>query len=117
MRREEHNRCLTRAEADLPLALALTHTYATLADGATSIVEMLFCTSLVALVGAGDKPGSSTRKLQIVNTKVSAGRTAAAAVESALSIVRRRAQTRLTCHTLPLALPKPRSGHSPALSP
>jgi len=38
-------------------------------EGATSIVEMLFCTSLVALVGAGDRPGSSTRKLQIVNTK------------------------------------------------
>lgn len=39
-------------------------------DGATSIVEMLFCTSLVALVGAGDRPNSSTRRLQIVNTKV-----------------------------------------------
>lgn len=39
-------------------------------ESACSIVEMLFCTSLVALVGAGDKPGSSTRKLQIVNTKV-----------------------------------------------
>ncbi|KAH8917518.1 putative phosphoinositide binding protein [Atractiella rhizophila] len=38
-------------------------------DGATSIVEMLFCTSLVALVGTGDKPNSSTRRLQIVNTK------------------------------------------------
>jgi len=41
-----------------------------LGDGATSIVEMLFCTSLVALVGAGDRPSSSTRRLQIVNTKV-----------------------------------------------
>ncbi|KAI5481845.1 WD repeat domain phosphoinositide-interacting protein [Pseudohyphozyma bogoriensis] len=38
-------------------------------DGATSIVEMLFCTSLVALVGAGERPSSSTRRLQIVNTK------------------------------------------------
>ncbi|KAL8293453.1 hypothetical protein RQP46_000154 [Phenoliferia psychrophenolica] len=38
-------------------------------DGATSIVEMLFCTSLVALVGAGERPNSSTRRLQIVNTK------------------------------------------------
>ncbi|KAM0750248.1 WD40 repeat-like protein [Meredithblackwellia eburnea MCA 4105] len=38
-------------------------------EGATSIVEMLFCTSLVALVGAGDRPASSTRRLQIVNTK------------------------------------------------
>ncbi|KAI9599540.1 WD40-repeat-containing domain protein [Syncephalis fuscata] len=33
------------------------------------IVEMLFCTSLVALVGAGEQPGSSPRRLQIVNTK------------------------------------------------
>jgi autophagy-related protein 18 len=39
-------------------------------DGARSIVEMLFCTSLLALVGAADQPQSSPRKLQIVNTKV-----------------------------------------------
>lgn len=32
---------------------------------------MLFCTSLIALVGAADQPQSSPRKLQIVNTKVS----------------------------------------------
>ncbi|KAJ7198167.1 WD40 repeat-like protein [Mycena pura] len=38
-------------------------------DGAHGIVEMLFCTSLVALVGAPDTPSSSPRKLQIVNTK------------------------------------------------
>ncbi|KAJ6620219.1 WD40-repeat-containing domain protein [Mycena sp. CBHHK59/15] len=38
-------------------------------DGARSIVEMLFCTSLIALVGAPDTPASSPRKLQIVNTK------------------------------------------------
>jgi autophagy-related protein 18 len=31
---------------------------------------MLFSTSLVALVGAGDRPSTSTRRLQIVNTKV-----------------------------------------------
>lgn len=31
---------------------------------------MLFCTSLLALVGAADHPQSSPRKLQIVNTKV-----------------------------------------------
>lgn len=31
---------------------------------------MLFCTSLIALVGAADQPHSSPRKLQIVNTKV-----------------------------------------------
>ena len=31
---------------------------------------MLFCTSLIALVGAADEPESSPRKLQIVNTKV-----------------------------------------------
>lgn len=38
-------------------------------DGARGIVEMLFCTSLIALVGAADHPHSSPRKLQIVNTK------------------------------------------------
>lgn len=39
-------------------------------DGARGIVEMLFCTSLIALVGAPDSgPASSPRKLQIVNTK------------------------------------------------
>jgi hypothetical protein len=43
------------------------------ADGPTAIVEMLFCTSLVALVGAADNKSSSAspRRLQIVNTKVS----------------------------------------------
>lgn len=41
-------------------------------DGPASIVEMLFCTSLVALVGTADaQPSSSPRRLQIVNTKVS----------------------------------------------
>ncbi|KAJ7434029.1 WD40 repeat-like protein [Mycena galericulata] len=38
-------------------------------DGARGIVEMLFATSLLALVGAPDTPSSSPRKLQIVNTK------------------------------------------------
>lgn len=42
-----------------------------IADGGTGIVEMLFCTSLVALVGAGEQPTFSTRHLQIINTKVS----------------------------------------------
>ncbi|OCH84781.1 WD40 repeat-like protein [Obba rivulosa] len=41
----------------------------TMNDGARGIVEMLFCTSLIALVGAADHPQSSPRKLQIVNTK------------------------------------------------
>lgn len=40
-------------------------------QGSTGIVEMLFCTSLVALVGAAEnQPSNSPRKLQIVNTKV-----------------------------------------------
>ena len=30
---------------------------------------MLFCSSLIALVGAADQPQSSPRKLQIVNSK------------------------------------------------
>ncbi|KAF7318053.1 WD40 repeat-like protein [Mycena chlorophos] len=38
-------------------------------DGPRGIVEMLFCTSLIALVGVPDTPTSSPRKLQIVNTK------------------------------------------------
>ncbi|EGW34657.1 autophagy-related protein 18 [Spathaspora passalidarum NRRL Y-27907] len=33
------------------------------------IVEMLYCTSLVAIVGQGEEPGSSPRKLKIINTK------------------------------------------------
>ncbi|KAL0957945.1 hypothetical protein HGRIS_000126 [Hohenbuehelia grisea] len=41
----------------------------TMNDGARGIVEMLFCTSLIALVGVADQPKSSPRKLQIVNTK------------------------------------------------
>ncbi|KAI9315554.1 WD40-repeat-containing domain protein [Dichotomocladium elegans] len=42
--------------------------YSKSSDG-TGIVEMLFCTSLVALVGAGDQSTFSTRHLQIINTK------------------------------------------------
>lgn len=41
-------------------------------SGATSLVEMLFCTSLVALVATSDadaKSNASPRRLQIVNTK------------------------------------------------
>ncbi|TPX58968.1 hypothetical protein PhCBS80983_g02797 [Powellomyces hirtus] len=38
-------------------------------EGGVGIVEMLFCTSLVALVGAGEQPAFSPRKLQITNTK------------------------------------------------
>ncbi|KND01874.1 uncharacterized protein SPPG_03663 [Spizellomyces punctatus DAOM BR117] len=38
-------------------------------EGGIGIVEMLFCTSLVALVGAGEQPAFSPRRLQITNTK------------------------------------------------
>ncbi|KAJ2745276.1 autophagy protein [Coemansia sp. BCRC 34301] len=38
-------------------------------EGGIGIVEMLFCTSLVALVGSGDQPSLSPRRLQIINTK------------------------------------------------
>ena len=38
-------------------------------SGGIGIAEMLFCTSLVALVGAGEHPLYSPRRLQIVNTK------------------------------------------------
>ncbi|CAO3620818.1 unnamed protein product [Cunninghamella echinulata] len=39
------------------------------AESGTGIVEMLFCTSLVALAGAGEQPTFSTRQLRIINTK------------------------------------------------
>ncbi|KAK9473058.1 WD40-repeat-containing domain protein [Dipodascopsis tothii] len=39
------------------------------ANGGIAIVEMLFCTSLVALVGIGDQPSLSPRRLHIINTK------------------------------------------------
>lgn len=39
-------------------------------SGGIGIAEMLFCTSLIALVGAGEHPSFSPRKLQIINTKV-----------------------------------------------
>ncbi|ORZ36742.1 WD40-repeat-containing domain protein [Catenaria anguillulae PL171] len=38
-------------------------------DGGIGIIEMLFTTSLIALVGAGEQPTHSPRKLQIMNTK------------------------------------------------
>ncbi|CDS13526.1 hypothetical protein LRAMOSA05702 [Lichtheimia ramosa] len=38
-------------------------------SGGTGIVEMLFCTSLVAHVGAGDELNISPRHLHIINTK------------------------------------------------
>ncbi|KAI9018938.1 WD40-repeat-containing domain protein [Hyaloraphidium curvatum] len=38
-------------------------------DGGIGIVEMLFCTSLVAMVGAGEQPAFSPRRLQLTNTK------------------------------------------------
>lgn len=38
-------------------------------DGGIGIVEMLFCTSLVAIVGIGDQPSMSPRRLKIINTK------------------------------------------------
>jgi len=38
-------------------------------EGGMAIVQMLFCTSLVAQVGAGSQPGSSPRHLRLFNTK------------------------------------------------
>ena len=52
------------------VVLEMNSNYVAADDGAKGIVEMLFCTSLIALVGAADHPHSSPRKLQIVNTKV-----------------------------------------------
>lgn len=39
-------------------------------EGGVSIVEMLFCTSLVVQTGGGEHPSSSPRRLQLNNTKV-----------------------------------------------
>lgn len=38
-------------------------------EGGCSIVEMLFSTSLLAVVGVGDQPSMSPRRLRIINTK------------------------------------------------
>jgi autophagy-related protein 18 len=48
----------------------LCHLYNLVGSGGIGIAEMLFCTSLVALVGAGEHPSFSPRRLQIINTKV-----------------------------------------------
>lgn len=45
-------------------------TFISIAGRGASIVEMLFCTSLVALVGVADQEGFNSRQLQIINTKV-----------------------------------------------
>lgn len=38
-------------------------------DGSIGIVEMLFCSSLLAIVGTGENPALSPRRLKIINTK------------------------------------------------
>lgn len=38
-------------------------------DGSIGIVEMLFCSSLLAIVGTGETPALSPRRLKIINTK------------------------------------------------
>jgi len=59
----------------LSLSLSFTHThthfvtYTHAADGGVSVCSMLYCTSLLALVGAGDHPAFSPRKLKVFNTK------------------------------------------------
>ncbi|TMW64921.1 hypothetical protein Poli38472_009088 [Pythium oligandrum] len=40
--------------------------------GGIGIAEMLYCTSLVALVGAGDQPAFSPRRMRVWNTKTNA---------------------------------------------
>lgn len=46
-------------------------------EGGVSLVEMLYCTSLIALVGAGEQPAFSPRRLRIFNTKTEKVRVAA----------------------------------------
>lgn len=38
-------------------------------DGGANLIEMLFSTSLIAVVGNGDKPSNSPKRLKIINTK------------------------------------------------
>ena len=57
--------CVCYILGSLYLVYLLSHSPKIIDDGARGIVEMLFFTSLIALVGAADQ-----RKLQIVNTKV-----------------------------------------------
>ncbi|KAJ1982824.1 autophagy protein [Dimargaris verticillata] len=38
-------------------------------DHGVGIVEMLYCTSLIAVVGSGSHPSSSPRRLRLINTK------------------------------------------------
>ena len=39
------------------------------ADGGVAVIEMLFSSSLVALVSAGERPGDSPRRLRLWNTR------------------------------------------------
>jgi len=41
-------------------------------DAGVSVVEMLHCSSLIALVGAGEQPGESPRRLRLWNTRTDA---------------------------------------------
>ena len=64
---------------------------------------MLFCTSLIALVGAADQPSSSPRKLQIVNTKVRR-------YPAALPIISSNHLLAATIHDMRAAIPLINSG-------
>lgn len=48
---------------------ALTKCYLVRKEESVGLVEMLYCTSLLAVVALGDEPGSLPRKLKIVNTR------------------------------------------------
>lgn len=54
--------CICLAAVDAPTSKVNTQTYI------CSIAEMLFCTSLMAYVGAGEQPTLTPRKLFLVNT-------------------------------------------------
>jgi autophagy-related protein 18 len=41
-------------------------------DGGVGVVQMLYSSSLIALVGAGVRPGDSTRRLRLWNTRADA---------------------------------------------
>jgi len=50
-------------------SFALDASFSVSDEGGVSLFEMLYCTSLIALVGAGEQPAFSPRRLRIFNTK------------------------------------------------
>lgn len=65
--------CHSQGKHFILLSLGVSLTSLKTGNAGTSIAEMLFSTSLVALVGVGTCPEFNSRDLHIINTKVSIG--------------------------------------------